>query len=82
MRYWSITLARKVVRRCTNVNIQASFGLGIASQKQKGPRDEHAALIRTPQIIFSLTRYDLTESARIFRDFSRSPSFDRQAKEG
>ncbi len=37
MRYWSITLARKVVRRCTNLNIQASFGLGIASQKHKGP---------------------------------------------
>lgn len=33
--------------------------------QEKGPRNERAALRRTTEIDFSLTRYDLTESARI-----------------
>jgi len=33
--------------------------------RKKGPRSEHAALRRTTEVVFSLTRYDLTESARI-----------------
>jgi hypothetical protein len=33
--------------------------------KEKGPRSEHAALRHTTEVVLSLTRYDLTESARI-----------------